>query len=334
MKRLRLSIVGLGLAAGPHARSLLDLQDRIEVRWAASRSSGRISAFRERFPFPVTTDVGRVIDDPDGDAVLLLTPPATHLELGIRCLAAGKHLLVEKPLALTAREGAELVEAADRAGLRLGVVLQHRFRVAGRRAAAIVRSGALGAIEAATLQVPWWRPQSYYDEPGRGSLARDGGGVLLTQAIHSIDLFRALVGASDVVAAQAVTTGVHRMETEDFASALIRTGNGSPGVIVATTAAHPGRPERIEVIGTRGTLWVEGEGYRLCGLDGTVESHEGGAGSGAGADPMAFSHEAHRLLIADFLDAVDHGREPLASGREALATQELIERILGVARRA
>jgi predicted dehydrogenase len=332
MSRIRVSLVGLGLAVTPHARSLAELGDRLDVRWAASRSKQRIAKFAEEYPFPVTDDVERALTDPEVDAVLLLTPPATHLELGGRALQAGKHLLVEKPLEIDTAKAAALVEAARRADRRLGVVLQHRFRKASRRAAELIAAGALGRIEAASVAIPWWRPQTYYDEPGRGTLARDGGGVLMTQAIHTLDLFRSLVGVRAVKAAQAVTTGLHRMETEDFVTALVSLGNGAPGSILATTAAYPGRPERIDIIGSRGSLLLDGENLAFESLDGTTESLDTDAGSSAGANPMGFSHEAHKALISDFLDAVESGRPPAVSGEEALATQLLIERILRTAR--
>jgi predicted dehydrogenase len=332
MDRLRISIVGLGLAVEPHARSLIDLAERIEVRFAASPSERRTAEFARWYPFATTNDVGRAIEDPDVDIVLLLTPPSTHLELGMRCLAAGKHLIVEKPLALTVAEGAALVDASVRSGRRLGVVLQHRFRQSSQRAASLISTGALGRIEGATVTVPWWRPQSYYDEPGRGTWARDGGGVLMTQAIHTLDLFRSLVGVEKVLAASVRTTSLHRMESEDLAMALVELSGGRPGTIVATTAAYPGRCERIDIIGELGSLAIEGEGLEFCTIGGLKEVIKSESGTGAGADPMRFDHAAHRALLADFLDAVVDGREPRVSGSEALATQLLIERILEVSR--
>jgi predicted dehydrogenase len=180
--------------------------------------------------------------------------------------------------------------------------------------------------------VPWWRPQAYYDEPGRGTMARDGGGVLMTQAIHTLDLFRSLVGVRDVVAAQAATTAAHRMETEDFASALVRLGNGAPGTIVATTAAYPGGAERIEVIGTRGMASLVGGSLRLSMLDGHEENVAAEGKTGGGANIMDFPHDAHRAVLADFLDAIEQDRDPMVTGEEALASQRLIADILVAAR--
>jgi predicted dehydrogenase len=328
MKKIGLAIVGLGPASQPHSKSLLDLSEQVEVRWAASRSPERVSAYRQQFPFRTTTDIEAAINDPAVDAVLVLTPPSSHLDVSQRCFAAGKHVLVEKPLELTLERAERLVAAAGAAGRRLGVVLQHRFRPASLRLRQVLEEGRLGTVQAGFLAVPWWRPQSYYDEPGRGTLARDGGGVLLTQAIHSLDLFRSLVGVSGVVAADVRTTELHRMETEDYVAALLRLGNGAPGTLMTTTAAYPGHPERIEIIGTKGFASLVGGTLRLSLLDGEEEVVEAEGSTGSGASIMDFPHDAHRALIADFIEAVRSDRQPFVSGEEALESQRLVATVL------
>ena len=329
MARIRIGIIGLGNAVEPHAKSLLDLKDRVEVVAAASRSEERIKAFAARFPFPVTTDIEGVLGASDVDAVWILTPPNSHLELVREAARGHKHVLLEKPLDITLDRAEAIVAGMRGAGLTLGVTLQHRFRPASLRLKALVDEGALWRIGAASCTVPWWRPQAYFDQPGRCSLARDGGGVLITQAIHTLDLFRSLVGDMTVTAATAATTPVHRMETEDFAAALVRLENGAPGVIQATTAAFPGGEERIEIMGTIGTAWLAGGTLRVAFIDGREEivvRHEGA--TGGGANIMDFPHDWHRSLIGDFLDAIKEGREPVVSGAEALRSQQLIAAIL------
>jgi predicted dehydrogenase len=328
MKKIGLAIIGLGPASQPHSKSLLDLSDQIEVHWAASRSPERISAYQQQFPFRTTTDIEAAINDPAVDAVLVLTPPSSHLDVSQRCFAAGKHVLVEKPLELTLERAERLVASASAAGRRLGVVLQHRFRPASLRLRQILDAGGLGTIQAGFLSVPWWRPQSYYDEPSRGTLARDGGGVLLTQAIHSLDLFRSLVGVSEVIAADVRTTELHRMETEDYVAALLRLGNGAPGTLMTTTAAYPGHPERIEIIGTKGFASLIGGTLRLSLLNGEEEIVEAEGSTGSGASIMDFPHDAHRALIADFIEAVRNDRQPFVSGEEALESQRLVATVL------
>ena len=328
MTRLVVGVIGLGPGSEPHAKSLHELAADVEVRLAASRGADKARAFHDRFGFPVTTDIAAVIDDPAIQAVLVLTPPAAHLEVAERCFAAGKHVLVEKPLELTVARGERLVQVGRAAGRRLGVVLQHRFRPGAVQLRALLETGALGTVVAASMTVPWWRPQSYYDEPGRGTMARDGGGVLLTQAIHTLDLFRSLVGVRDVVAAQICTSALHRMETEDYASALVRLGNGAPGTIMATTAAFPGSPERIEIIGSKGTASLVGGGLEVRLIEGEdlVMPAEGSTGSGASI--MDFPNDAHRAVLADFIAAIREGRDPLVTGEEALDSQRLVAAIL------
>lgn len=331
-RRIGLAIIGLGPASLPHSKSLIDLAERADVRYAVSRSPARAQAFSRDFPFPTSTDLEAVLADPLVEAVIVLTPPSSHRDVSRRCLEAGKHVLVEKPLELTSGRGAELVAAGRASGKVLGVVLQHRFRPASLRLKAALDAGMLGRVEAAFLQVPWWRPQAYYDEPGRGTLARDGGGVLLTQAIHSLDLFRSLVGVTRIVAAQSRTTGLHRMETEDYVSALLETGSGAPATLVTTTAAYPGHPERIEIIGDKGFASLIGGRLELSFLDGRKEVVEAEGSTGSGANIMDFPHDAHRAVIADFLDAIVAGRDPVVTGEEALASQHLVDAILEAAR--
>lgn len=328
MGRLRIGILGLGNAVEPHAKSLLDLKDRVEVVAAAARSEERTRAFAARFPLPTTTDIDDVIADPSIDALWILTPPNSHFELASRAAATGKHVLMEKPLDITLERARAIVAAMRQARRALGVTLQHRFRPATLRLKEIMRSGALGEIGAASCTVPWWRPQSYYDQPGRCTMARDGGGVLMTQAIHTLDLFRSLVGDMTVTAATAATTPIHRMETEDFAAALVRLGNGAPGVIQATTAAYPGGEERIEIMGTKGTAWLAGGNLKVAYLEGSEEIVRQEGSTGGGANVMDFPHDWHLALITDFLDAIREGRDPIVSGEEALKSQELIGDIL------
>ena len=328
MTRRRVAIIGLGMAVTPHARSLLDLAERVDIAAAFSRSPARCDAFARQFSIPTTNDIAAIVDDKTISAVLVLTPPWTHLDLVRRLAAAGKHVLLEKPVEATLARAAELVAVCRDAGVTLGMVLQHRFRPASLALADICAAGGLGHLAAASVSVRWWRPQSYYDEPGRGTLARDGGGVLLTQAIHTLDLFLSLAGPVSEVAAFVGTTPLHRMETEDIVGAALRFANGAIGTLDATTASYPGFPERIEIVGGKATAVLAGGGLDVFYQDGRHERSGDAQGTGGGADPMAFSHEAHRAVIADFLDALDQRRAPRASGAAALAVHRLIDALL------
>jgi UDP-N-acetyl-2-amino-2-deoxyglucuronate dehydrogenase len=327
-ERARVAIIGLGMAVRPHARSLVDLADRVEVAYAFSRSEARRRAFAEQFDFPLIGDLDRILDDRSVRAVLILTPPNSHLELVEAFAGAGKHILLEKPLERSSARALRLVEAAEAAGVTLGVVLQYRFRAASEHLRGLIEAGALGDLAAVHVTCPWWRPQSYYDQPGRGTLERDGGGVLITQAIHTLDLMLSLTGPVVEVAAIAGTTALHRMESEDFVGAGLRFANGASGALMATTAAYPGMPERIQVIGTKASATLAAGVVTLHHQDGRQESMGEEQSTGGGADPMDFPHDAHRALLTDFLDAVAQGRSPRVSGREALKVQRFIDALL------
>jgi UDP-N-acetyl-2-amino-2-deoxyglucuronate dehydrogenase len=322
---IRVGIVGLGMAVTPHAKSLLDLKDRVQVACAFSPSAERRRKFAERFAFSQCDRLETILEDRSVGAVLVLTPPNTHLEIVERCAAAGKHVLLEKPLEVSTERAEQLVKKSSH--VKLGVVLQHRFRPAAEKLRE--RLNDLGQLVSASAAIPNWRPQSYYDQPGRGTRWRDGGGVLLTQAIHTLDLFLSFVGEPLEVKSFVTTTPVHRMETEDLAVAAVRFRNGAIGTVHATTTAYPGFPERIELIGTRGIAMLEGTSLRMQFSDGNSfdMKTESGAG-GTGADPMAFPHDWHRGVLADFLDAIERNHEPRVSGAEALKVHRFIDRIL------
>ncbi|RPH45945.1 MAG: gfo/Idh/MocA family oxidoreductase [Burkholderiales bacterium] len=333
MARRRIAVVGLGMAVAPHAESAIALADRVELAWVCSPSPARRQAFAARWPalagVPQTGSLDEVLADRSVEAVVLLTPPATHLPLVERCAAAGRHVLLEKPLEVSTARAERLVAACRDAGVTLGVVLQHRFRPAALELAARLRAGALGRIVSASAGIRLWRPQSYYDQPGRGTIERDGGGVLLTQGIHTLDLLLHLAGPIAEVAAFATTTPVHRMETEDLVCAAVRYRSGAHGTIEASTAAFPGYPERIELTGEAGTATLSGSALRLRLHDGTAVDLEPAAGpGGTGADPMAFPSDWHRALWSDFLDALDTGRPAAIDGGQALDVHRLIDALL------
>ncbi|MDQ2083246.1 Gfo/Idh/MocA family oxidoreductase [Xanthobacteraceae bacterium Astr-EGSB] len=332
MKRHRLAIVGLGMAVTPHAKSLIDLAERVEVVAAFTPSAKRRSEFAARFPFPLCESLDAVMSDRTIDAVMILTPPNTHLEIVRQAAAAGKHVLLEKPLEITTARAVEMVETCERAGVTLGIVLQHRFRPAGLKLRELIAAGELGTLAECSTTIRLWRPQAYYDVPGRGTRARDGGGVLMSQGIHTLDLMLSLVGPVREVSSFATTTGVHRMETEDLVCAAAKFANGAIGTIMATTASYPGFPERIEITGDKATALMAGTGLEVAHHDGRVTRFEPDpSAGGTGADPMAFPHDWHRAVIADFFDAVEQGRAPAISGREALKVHRLIDALLEAA---
>jgi predicted dehydrogenase len=331
MTKQKVALVGLGMAVTPHAEALKLLADRVEVVAAFSPSAERRAGFAARFGLPTVDSLAAIEADRSLDAVLVLTPPNSHLDVTGRLIAAGHNVLVEKPVEITTARATALVEAAETAGVTLGFVFQNRFRPAALKAHALVASGRLGTLVGISAKTANWRPQSYYDEPGRGTRARDGGGVVLTQAIHTLDLMLWIGGGlPEAVVGFATTTAIHRMETEDLAVAALRWANGALGTVSATTAAYPGYPDRVEVMGTEGGLVLDGPILSAAFQDGTTLSEGAtGGGSGAGANPMAFTPDNHKALIADFLDAVATKRPPMISGRQALAVHRLVDALTG-----
>jgi UDP-N-acetyl-2-amino-2-deoxyglucuronate dehydrogenase len=317
------------MAVKPHAAALRDLRDQVEVVAAYSPTAARRAAFAADWPdFPLTDRLEDALTAPGVEAVLILTPPNTHLALVRQAAMAGKHVLLEKPLETATDRAEELVVRCLRQKVTLGVVLQHRFRPAAERLKALLDEGALGEILSCSAAIRLWRPQSYYDEPGRGTRDRDGGGVLLTQGIHTLDLMLWLAGPVASVQGYARTLD-HRMETEDTACAALHFRSGALGVVEATTSAFPGFPERIDLTCSLGSARLEGSGLTVLWRDGRRLdlAPEAGLG-GAGADPMAFSHEPHRALIADFAAAIREDRPPRITGRDAMRVHRLIDAIL------
>lgn len=331
---MRIAIVGLGMAVTPHARGLVDLTESVEVVHAFSPSAARRAAFGARFPFPLADRLETILEDASVEAVLILTPANTHLEIATACARAGKHVLLEKPIEITTARAEQLVATCRAAGVTLGIVLQHRFRPAGLRLAELLASGELGAIVGCSTVIRLWRPQGYYDEPGRGSFARDGGGVLISQGIHTLDLMLSLAGPIAEVTGYATTTPVHRMETEDMVCAAAHFASGAFGTIDATTAAYPGFAERIELTCEKGTASLAGTSLSVRFQDGrAIDMEPDHSAGGTGADPMAFPHDYHRAVMADFVEAIRFGRAPKVTGEEALKVHRLIDALIESGRR-
>lgn len=320
-------ILGLGLAVTPHALALRDLaaERRVRVVGGCAPSAERRAAFAAAWGWPVFASVEALLAAPGLDLVLILTPPRTHLPLGGQALAAGKHILVEKPIEWDAARAAALVDAARRAGRRAGVVFQHRFRPAALRLQAAVAGGELGRLLSASASIRWWRDAAYFATPGRGTKARDGGGVLLTQAIHTIDLLLHLAGPVESVMGVAATSPLRAIDTEDIAAAALRFANGAIGAVDATTVARPGFPERIEIAGSLGSAVLAAERLDLHIKGRAPEVLDRGSAGGGGADPMAFDHGPHRAMILEMITAIGEERPPANDIATGLPVQRLIE---------
>ena len=269
--------------------------------------------------------VQAIANDPDIDFVIVTTPPNARQEIVDVLSAAGKPILMEKPVERSLSSSEALVELCEERGTPLGIVLQHRARpIANLMHDRLPELGHLIAVE---CNVPWWRPQSYYNEPGRGTYERDGGGALINQAIHTLDLMLSFTGPVSEVTAMCATTAAHDMEAEDFVVAGLAFSNGAVGQVFATTASFPGSEETIVLHCRDGSARLNAGALRLDWKDGRSEEIGASASSGAGADPMAFSSDLHRTIIDSFAEAVRTGCPPLVSGRDALGVHALIEAI-------
>lgn len=334
VRRFGFGIVGAGMAAKPHALALKALGETVAVRGVYRRDAAQRQAFAREHGFAEAESLEALLADPELDALLVLTPPNARAEIAAAAARAGKHVLMEKPVERTPEAAAAIVADCAAHGVSLGIIFQHRFRDGAQRLEKLLAEGALGPIAAVTLSVPWWRPQGYYDQPGRGTLAQDGGGVLLTQAIHSLDLMLHLCGPVAEVQAMAGTTALHAMESEDFVAGGLRFANGAWGSLSATTALYPGDAETLTIACQEATATLSGGTLLLAWQDGRRERFgETGEGvGGGGADPMAFPFKWHQRQIAEFVAAVREGRPPHSSGRTAMRVQRLIAALLVSAR--
>lgn len=328
----RLAVIGLGMATRPHLDALEQLRGTVAVSGVFNRSPAKAEAVARQFGFAVFDTLEAIAADPATDGIILATPPNQRDEIVAMMTAAGKHILMEKPLERTLHAAQDIVTRCETAGVTLGVVFQHRFRAAALRLRELVNDGRLGELALVRAEIPWWRDQAYYDVPGRGTLERDGGGVLISQAIHVLDLMLSLTAPAQSVQAMTATTAMHEMETEDFATAGLRFANQAVGSVVATTATYPGAIESLVLDGTKGTAVLKGGALHVCWHDGTREELGEPSGTGGGADPMAFPCDWHRDLILDFAQAIQTGRPPAITGREALRVHALIDAITRSAR--
>lgn len=326
--KMRLALVGAGQASAPHLQSIQDLDADVTLARVVARSADKLAALNLPASAITGTRLEDILDDASITAVLVLTPPNTHADIVQRLAQAGKHVLVEKPLDVSLERAGQMVTICEQSGVKLAVMLQHRMRDASLALARLIKDGSLGPLLSASASVRWWRPQSYYDEPGRGTLARDGGGVLMTQAIHTIDLLLCLTGMPDKVVAMASTSAAHRMECEDTVAAVLRYPNGAIGHIDATTAAWPGFPERIALNFAQGSATLEAGELRAELTDGRTIEVGVRQATGSGANPMAFDHAFHRAVLQDFVSAIRNDTAPSVTGRSALQAQRLINAMM------
>ena len=328
LSKLGVGVIGTGMAATPHAKALNDLRDHIDLRGVFSRNAEKCKTFASRFELPFIKNIEDLINDPKLDIIIIITPPNQRLKLVQQFSDAGKHILMEKPVERSTAKAKKIVNLCKEKNVKLGIVFQHRFREASQKLKKLILSHSLGSIFTVQVQVPWWRDQSYYDEPGRGSYERDGGGVLISQAIHTLDLMLSLTGPVSEVQALSSTSQFHKMESEDFVAGGLKFKSGASGSIFASTSSFPGNAESITLNCEKASAHLQSGVLTIKWLDGRTEKFGETSGTGGGADPMAFPHDWHRDLIDNFVKSVQNNYNSLISGEEALNVHELIDSLI------
>lgn len=326
---LGFAIVGCGKISNKHLHVLGKLPGAAAV-CLYDHDRGRAEAQREKAPGAmVATTLEEALEHPGVGAVTICTPSGSHADLGIRAAAAGKHVIVEKPLALTLPEADALIHACDQAGVKLFVVKQNRYNrpvLAARRA---LEEDRLGRLFMGGVRVLWHRDQPYYDaEPWRGTWAQDGG-VCTNQASHHIDLLLWFMGDPVSVFAKGDTV-LHDIETEDTATVMIRFRGGATGVVQATTCVQPRDLEgSLSLFGTRGTIEVGGFAateLRTWMLPGESEDDTRAVWDEWGANPKEFAYN-HGEFYKDVLQSITSSRRGLIDGIEGRRSLEVIHAI-------
>lgn len=328
-EQLRFGIVGAGNIGHVHAQAIAAIPGaRLAVVGSRNRGAGR--ALAEAHGAIWIDDYLAAATHADVDVVCICTPTGTHAELAVAAARAGKHLVVEKPLDVTLERTDQILDTAQDSGVKLTCIFPYRWMAGSQAAKKAIQAGHLGQITLADARVNWYRTQAYYDTGGwRGTWQLDGGGALMNQSIHAIDLLQWLAGPVRTVFGR-VGTLAHTLETEDTGAAVLSLVGGGLGLIQGATSCWPGEPATVALHGDCGTIVLhEGRvvSWKLADAQPDEEEAmlnlEGGQGSGA-ADPTAIGYELHRRQLADMVDAIRNNRPPAVDGIEGRAAIEII----------
>jgi len=331
-KKYGFAIVGCGMISEFHAAAIRDLKNAklvavSDIVEAAAKRAG------EKFGVDWYTDVNKMVERDDIDVVTIGTPSGAHLEPALAAAKAGKHLIVEKPLEVTLPRCDKIIAACKKAKVKLATVFPSRFSEANQILKNAVDKKRFGRLTLGDTYVKWWRTQEYYDSGGwRGTWKLDGGGSLMNQSIHNVDLLQWLMGPVESIMAFTDCLAHKRIEVEDTAVAILRFKNGALGVIEGTTSVYPGLLKRTEIHGDQGTAIVQQDDIirwelaKSTPADARIRrkfARPSGYQAGA-SDPKAISHKGHMKQFADFLKALDTGGKPLVDGPEGRKSVEII----------
>ena len=325
-------IIGCGMIATFHARALAEIRGAklIGCYDAISAASERTAAEQGCQAY---TDLKDLLADQRIDVVTICTPSGAHMEPAVAAAKAGKHVVVEKPLEITLRRCDRIIEACRKHRVVLSTIFPSRFHTSSLELKKAVDQKRFGRLTMGDAYVKWFRTQEYYDSGAwRGTWDLDGGGALMNQAIHSVDLLTWLMGPVTEIRAQTATLAHRRIDVEDTAVATLRFKSGALGVIEATTAAWPGYLKRIEIHGSQGSAVLEEEDLKVWDFakkrasDRAIHKRMAAQRSGGGgaSDPSAIGHHAHAMQFRDVLRAIRTGKNPAIDGAEGRRSVEII----------
>lgn len=341
MKKVRFGIAGTGTIARVHREAIKHIPNaELVACWSITEDDAR--PFAEEAGIDIEPTLEALAGRDDVDAVIVATASGFHLEPALAAAKAGKHVLVEKPLEITTERIDQMIAAAEENNVKLGCIFQVRFSPANQRLKKAVDNGEFGRLVLGDAQVKWYRSQQYYDQGAwRGTWKLDGGGALMNQAIHQVDLLQWMMGPVTWVSAQTDTLARTGIEVEDTAVAILRFESGAMGVITATTSIYPGYPKRLEIHGARGGAVLVDDLVSAWHVEGASEEEiqkileEYGAGNGTkglSADPTALSYMGHKRQIEEFIDAILNDGPLSVDGYEGRKSVAIIEAIYRSAR--
>ncbi len=324
---MKVGMIGTGAISHKHAEAYRNIGFELTVCTDVYEPAGR--KFAEKWGCEFVKTYEEVCRHPKVDYVDVCTFPDFRLQPIEICAQTGKHVQVQKPISTSVETARAMIETARKGGIVLGVVSQHRFDDASQFLFKAINEGRLGKLLQCDCYVKWYRSAEYYSRPIKGSWATEGGGALINQAIHQLDILRWLAGPLQELFGYWQLGALHKIESEDVVSAVVRYGNGATGVIQASTAFWPGYTERTEFHGTKGTAIISGD--KLTTWDVENDSGEPApvareVASGA-SDPMAISLEPFERQFRDFGEAITMGRKPLVGGEEGLHALEIVEAV-------
>lgn len=324
---MNVGMMGTGAIARKHAQAYRNIGYRVVACWNPSEERGSKFAAETGAEFVASDE--ELCRRTDIDFIDVCTFPAYRLRAVKLGATYHKHVLVQKPMAVDLGTAKQMIAMAREAGIQLGVISQHRFDDAVLFLKRALDAYRLGRIVQADAYVKWYRTDAYYARPGKATWAVEGGGALISQAIHQVDLLLHLIGAVEEVSGMWQLAGTHSIESEDSVSAVLRYASGALGVIQASTSLWPGYPERIEIHGTKGTAIITGD--QLTAWDVQEDSGEPApltqkSASGA-SDPMAISLLSIERQLSDFGEACRKGRRPACSGEDGYRALQLVRAI-------